>query len=74
MIFNLKIEFLDELTRAYENPEKFLKEFKQNKTEVKETNSTENSTNKRDDLTDFIRCVNLLEDSTTSNYRFEMRI
>lgn len=52
---------------AYENPEKFLEEFKKKKTDIEIPDQNEY---KKHELKQFLTCVNLIEDSKTSNYRY----
>lgn len=52
---------------AYDNPDKFLEEFKRKKGDVE---MPEQNEYKKHELKRFLTCVNLIEDSKTSNYRY----
>jgi hypothetical protein len=52
---------------AYDNPDKFLEELKRKKGDIE---MPEQNEYKKHELKRFLTCVNLIEDSKTSNYRY----
>lgn len=69
--FNNIKEFLDEITRAYENPDKFLRDMPINQlsNELDRLDLKKSEFANQSELQQFIKCVSLLEDSTTKIYK-----